>query len=171
MRIAAPTGTARYGTPLDYAMRDFERAVVRIDGVDPITTELVRLRCARVHDCRRCRSVRDDAALDAGFDEELGAKIDDYERSDLEPRHKAALRLADAMILGTIEPSLRADLHEHFSDAPDRRALSRRRQVERAEGAGRSADRAAAERRPDAHARQCRRLVHVRRRARAASSA
>lgn len=117
MRITAPTGTARYGTPLDYAMRDFERAVVRIAGVDPITTELVRLRCARVHDCRRCRSVRDDAALEAGFDEALGGKIDDYENSDLEPRHKAALRLADAMILGTIGPSLRADVHEHFSDA------------------------------------------------------
>ncbi len=82
-------------------MHDFERAVVRIKGLDPLTTELVRLRCARIHDCRRCRSVRDDAALEAGFDEELGAKIDDCEASDLAPRHKAALRLADAMILGT----------------------------------------------------------------------
>src|SRR5688572_16978695 len=97
-------------------MRDFERAVVRIDGVDPITTELVRLRCARVHDCRRCSSMRDDAALDAGFDEALGAKIDDYERSDLCPRHKAALRLADAIILGAIDPSLREELRSHFSE-------------------------------------------------------
>ena len=119
-RIAAPTeGSARYGTPLDHAMRDFERAVVRIDGVDPITTELVRLRCARVHDCRRCRSMRDEAALREGFDEALGAKIDDYERSDLSPRHKAALRLADAMILtpGAIDAGLRAELREHFTEA------------------------------------------------------
>ena len=117
MRIAPPSSAARYGTALDRAMRDFERAVVRIDGVDPITTELVRLRCARVHDCRRCSSMRDDAALDSGFDEALGAKIDDYERSDLSPRHKAALRLADAMILGADDPSLREELRAHFSEA------------------------------------------------------
>lgn len=118
MRVAP--GSARTGrTALDQAMGEFERAVVRIRGVDPITTELVRLRCARVHDCRRCRSVRDDAALQEGFDEALGAKIDDYERSDLAPRHKAALRLADAMILtpGAIDPGLRAELREHFSSS------------------------------------------------------
>ena len=109
MRIAPPRAPRATARALDHAMRDFERAVVRIDGVDPITTELVRLRCARVHDCRRCSSMRDDAALESGFDEALGAKIDAYERSDLSPRHKAALRLADAMILtpGAIDPALR----------------------------------------------------------------
>jgi AhpD family alkylhydroperoxidase len=114
-RIAPPTHAGRYGTELDHAMHDFERAVVRIQGLDPVTTELVRLRCARIHDCRRCRSVRDDAAQAAGFDEELGAKIDDYERSGLSPRHKAALRLADAMILGA--PVDRDDARAHFSEA------------------------------------------------------
>ena len=29
----------------------FAASVVRMPGVDPITTELVRLRCARHHDC------------------------------------------------------------------------------------------------------------------------
>jgi len=113
-RIAEPTHGGRYGTELDDAMRDFERAVVRIKGLDPITTELVRLRCARIHDCRRCRSVRDEAALQQGFDETLGAKVDDYEASDLTPRHKAALRLADAMILGT--PADGDDARAHFSE-------------------------------------------------------
>ena len=118
MRIAPPTKAGRYGTELDSAMHDFERSVVRIQGVDPVTTELVRLRCARIHDCRRCRSVRDAAALEAGFDEALGAKVDDYERSDLAPRHKAALRLADAMILGgPIDPALRAGARAHFSES------------------------------------------------------
>jgi alkylhydroperoxidase family enzyme len=118
-RIPVYTGAARYGTPLDHAMRDFELAAVRADGVDPITTELVRLRCARLHDCRRCKAVRDGAALDAGFDEALGAKVDAYETSDLEPRHKAALRLTDAMLLtpGAVDPALRADLRAHFSEA------------------------------------------------------
>jgi AhpD family alkylhydroperoxidase len=115
VRIAPPTHAGRYGTELDRAMHDFERAAVRLDGLDPVTTELVRLRCARIHDCRRCRSVRDDAALEAGFDEALGAKIDDYERSDLSDRHKAALRLADAMILGT--PVDRTEVRRHFSEA------------------------------------------------------
>ena len=118
MRIGPPTNAGRYGTELDRAMHAFERAAVRLQGVDPLTTELVRLRCARIHDCRRCRSVRDDAALEAGFDEALGAKIDDYEGSDLSPRHKAALRLTDAMILGgPIDPALREDVRAHFSEA------------------------------------------------------
>ena len=115
MRIGPPTRSGRYGTELDAAMAAFEKAVVRADALDPLTTELVRLRCARIHDCRRCRGVRDDAALEAGFDEELGAKIDRYEQSDLSPRHKAALRLADAMILGG--PVDRADARAHFSEA------------------------------------------------------
>ena len=113
--MAPPTKSGRYGTELDHAMHAFERAVVRLQGLDPLTTELVRLRCARTHDCRRCRAVRDDAALEAGFDEALGAKIDDYEGSDLSERHKAALRLTDAMILGG--PIDRDDVRAHFSEA------------------------------------------------------
>jgi hypothetical protein len=118
-RIPVYPGPARYNTPLDQAMVDFEAAAVRADGVDPITTELVRLRCARLHDCRRCKAVRDGKALDAGFDEALGAKIDAYETSDLEPRHKAALRLTDAMLVtpGAVDPALRDELRRHFSEA------------------------------------------------------
>jgi AhpD family alkylhydroperoxidase len=115
VRIALPAKAGRYGTGLDRAMHDFERAAVRIQGLDPVTTELVRLRCARIHDCRRCRSMRDDAALEAGFDEALGAKIDDYENSDLSPRHKAALRLTDAMILAG--PIDREDVRAHLSES------------------------------------------------------
>ena len=161
MRIAPPTKAGRYGTELDAAMHDFERSVVRIKGVDPVTTELVRLRCARIHDCRRCRSVRDDAALEAGFDEALGAKIDDYEQSDLSPRHKAALRLADAMILGApIDPRGRPrPLHR----VRDRRTPARRRQVERPEGTRRPAHRAGARRRaPDPDGRRRRRHLPLR---------
>jgi hypothetical protein len=43
------------GTPLDRALRqahsEFAAAVVRLDSVDAVTTEVVRLRCARHHDC------------------------------------------------------------------------------------------------------------------------
>lgn len=37
--------------PLLGAMVGFQAAVVCLDAVDPVTTEVVRLRCARHHDC------------------------------------------------------------------------------------------------------------------------
>jgi hypothetical protein len=33
------------------ALGGWQAAVVRMSSVDPVTTELVRLRCARHHDC------------------------------------------------------------------------------------------------------------------------
>ncbi len=36
---------------LSTALMRFAAAAVRNDAVDPITTELVRLRCATYHDC------------------------------------------------------------------------------------------------------------------------
>lgn len=37
--------------PLRNSMHRFAAAVVRLSSVDPVTTELVRMRCARHHDC------------------------------------------------------------------------------------------------------------------------
>ena len=37
---------------LRQALNAWQAAVVRLEAVDPVTTELVRLRCARYHDCR-----------------------------------------------------------------------------------------------------------------------
>ena len=60
-RIPAPeghvgsVGTHRLGPAyqprLHQALHDWQAAVVRLDTIDAVTTELVRLRCARVHDC------------------------------------------------------------------------------------------------------------------------
>jgi len=33
------------------ALDAWQAAVVRLSALDPVTTELVRLRCARYHDC------------------------------------------------------------------------------------------------------------------------
>ena len=33
------------------ALSSWQAAAVRLDAVDAVTTELVRLRCARYHDC------------------------------------------------------------------------------------------------------------------------
>lgn len=118
-RIAPPTGPRRYNTPLDDVMCDFESAVARLEGLDPITVEAVRLRVARLHDCRRCRAVRYEVARNDGFDDELSARIDTYETSDLAPDLVAALRLVDAVLLTptAVHPGLRADLAEHYSPA------------------------------------------------------
>ncbi|MCW2615321.1 MAG: hypothetical protein JWN08_2315 [Frankiales bacterium] len=45
-----PAGTRPSPALLD-ALRGFAAATVRLGDVDPVTTELVRLRCARYHDC------------------------------------------------------------------------------------------------------------------------
>lgn len=76
----------------------FMRAVAQMDTLDPLTTEVVRLRGARVHNCRLCRSIRNVRAADAGADESLYDQIDDHEHSALPERHRQVLRLVDAML-------------------------------------------------------------------------
>ncbi|MGI9624409.1 MAG: hypothetical protein ACR2PK_16370 [Acidimicrobiales bacterium] len=48
MRVPART---RSDPALVDAMMQWQAAAVRQESVDPITTELVRLRCAQHHDC------------------------------------------------------------------------------------------------------------------------
>ena len=74
------------------------RQVARLDSLDPVLTELVRLRGARQHECRLCTSRRSVAALEAGADESVFAAVDAYADSDLSESAKAALALTDAMI-------------------------------------------------------------------------
>lgn len=101
------------------ALDDWMRAVARLDVVDPVTTELVRLRGARTHDCRLCRSRRFVRAVRQGADESLFDQVDDYEHSSLSERHKTALRLTDAMLWRpTAYPAgLVQDVHARFSAA------------------------------------------------------
>jgi AhpD family alkylhydroperoxidase len=81
----------------------YQAAVVRGSALDPVTTELVRLRCARTHHCRICQTLRLADSRAAGVDEDMTAKVDFYERSDLPERAKVALRVTDAFIT---QPSL-----------------------------------------------------------------
>src|SRR5579859_1334579 len=76
----------------------YQAAVVRGSTLDPVTTELVRLRCARTHHCRICQTLRLADARAAGVDESMTGKVDFYERSDLPERAKLALRVTDAFI-------------------------------------------------------------------------
>jgi alkylhydroperoxidase family enzyme len=90
----SPAGDASPGGLL----RAYQAAVMRGNTLDPMTTELIRLRCARTHQCRICQTLRLTDARAAGVGEEITAKIDFYERSDLPDRAKVALRVTDAFI-------------------------------------------------------------------------
>ena len=103
--------------PLERAIADFAAAVVRAKSVDPIITELIRLRCAQIHDCRLCGSLRDQEALDEGFEEAMQRKISTYETSDFKPEIIAALRLCDTMIRSPslTDPALKQELGRYFT--------------------------------------------------------
>jgi alkylhydroperoxidase family enzyme len=90
--------TRRDGTTLWTALEELMRVVARMGTLDILTTELVRLRGARAHGCRLCKSRRHVGVIEAGAHEETFDQIDWYESSDLSERHKVALRLTDAMI-------------------------------------------------------------------------
>ena len=99
-------------------MSSFAAAAVRQSGVDPVVTEFVRLRCAQYHDCRLCASLRSQDALDRGLDEAAVAKVAQHATSDLDRAARAALRLADAIIIdpGGIEDELAVELRACFGD-------------------------------------------------------
>lgn len=97
----------------------FLRAVALLDGLDPLTTELVRLRVARHHNCRLCKSLRTRAAMAAGGDEATYDKIDRFADSDLDERQRTALELTEAIVVrpGAIDPSVVERARAHFTDA------------------------------------------------------
>ncbi len=92
--------------------------VARLRALDPVTSEIVRLRGATQHNCRLCKSLREGNALDAGGSETLYAQIDRYESADaLTAGHRAALRYVDAVIWspGRISSEVADGVLEHFS--------------------------------------------------------
>jgi len=105
------------GAVLLGAFDELSRAVARLGSIDPVTAELVRLRGARQHDCRLCRSTRSARALDAGADEDLLDATERYESSELSESQKVALRLTDAVITrpSTVDGALVAQVHAWFT--------------------------------------------------------
>lgn len=101
--LPAPWASApRPDRDVDVADEVFTRllpGIARLRELDPVTTEVVRLRGARAHNCRLCNSLREGTALDAGGTESLYDDIDRYEASaSLTEAQKAALRFTDALI-------------------------------------------------------------------------
>jgi alkylhydroperoxidase family enzyme len=104
----------------DVLFNRFQPGVARLREIDPVTTEIVRLRGATQHDCRMCKSRREGSALDAGGSESLYEQIELYETSaELSDRHKAALRFADALIWtpANTAPEVAAGVRIHFPEA------------------------------------------------------
>ena len=104
-------------TPVDVAYEEFAATAVLQDAVDPVITELVRLRCARHHDCRLCGSLREVNAREAGLDEaRIDAVLEAPEAAD--EATAVALALAEAMITapGSVDEVLRARARESFTD-------------------------------------------------------
>jgi alkylhydroperoxidase family enzyme len=105
--------------PIDALLNGFVPAVARLRALDPVTTEVVRLRGATQHNCRLCKSLRDSTALDSGGSESLYGEIEQYERSaQLTDRQKAALRYVDSLIWtpSRIHPDVAAGVRMHFTE-------------------------------------------------------
>lgn len=104
--------------PVDALLNGFVPAVARMRALDPVTTEVVRLRGAAQHSCRLCKSRRETHALDAGGSEDLYSQIEQFESADaLTDAQKAALRYADALIWtpSQIDDNVAAGVNKHFS--------------------------------------------------------
>ena len=101
-------------------LKGFAPAVARLGELDPVTTEVVRLRGAVQHNCRLCKSRREGHALDAGGSESLYAEIEQYETSEqLSDQQKSALRYVDALIWSPsrIDAEVVAGVRTHFSES------------------------------------------------------
>lgn len=96
-------------------------AVGRLQVVDPITKELIRLRGARLHECRRCQSVRSVAALNAGANDDLLNATDPASIGKLSTGTIAALDLVDAMFVGP--PSIDQELFGRLTQSYDSEEL------------------------------------------------
>lgn len=100
------------------ALDAFTRSVPALDALDPVLTELVRLRGASQHHCRLCASLRSRPALLAGAEEStFGALLGD-ETGGLNPIERAAIGFTDAMIWtpAAIPPDLVATLQAELTE-------------------------------------------------------
>jgi alkylhydroperoxidase family enzyme len=97
--VSAPIAWDHSTDVSDAVFNRFLPAVARMRALDPVTSELVRLRGATQHNCRLCKSLRETTALDAGGSETMYDDIERFESSALlDGRAKAALRYTDALI-------------------------------------------------------------------------
>ena len=101
IRIPLPPGgtsPAAYQPDMSSALGEWSAACNRLNVLDPILLEVVRIRCARTHDCRLCKASRLKTAREEGLDEATLTTVDFYEESALPERLKTALRYTDIFL-------------------------------------------------------------------------
>ena len=115
---AIPSRLPHAGSAEPLSFDPFLRTVALLDGLDPLTTELVRLRVARHHNCRLCKSLRTGAAIEAGGGESLYDQVEQYADSDLTEQHKIALAVTEAIIIrpDPLDEATVANARQLFSD-------------------------------------------------------
>jgi hypothetical protein len=74
--------------------------VAKLRALDPVTSELVRLRGARAHDCRLCQSRRSVSAIDQAGRSDL---FDDTDPSGISGAQALALQVVDAFVWRPIQ--------------------------------------------------------------------
>jgi hypothetical protein len=74
--------------------------VAKLSAVDPVTSELVRLRGARAHDCRLCQSRRSVSAIDLAGGSDL---FDERDPSGISDVQALALQVVDAFVWQPIQ--------------------------------------------------------------------
>ncbi len=104
----------------DWYLEDFYKKLYASGRLDPQIVELIRFRLANVHGCAACNRGDRIASLEAGLREEQLDAIMDWENGPFHEREKAALALADEMVLtnpmGRVTPELYARLKGSFTD-------------------------------------------------------
>ena len=89
--------------------------------VERVIKELARLRLSTTHGCRFCNQGNRPDALQAGVTQEQIDQLDNYENGPFSARERAALALADQMVLtnpsGALDGALHDRLKAHFSPA------------------------------------------------------
>lgn len=116
---AAADATGATDVELWPLLEQFMQQVALLSALDPVTTELVRLRGARVHNCRLCQSRRSVKALDAAGGTTVFDDIAADDNPDLGERDRVALALTDALVTqpGSIDAALVSEVHAHFNVA------------------------------------------------------
>lgn len=104
------------------AIMEMMAAVGRLQRVDPVVKELLRLRGARLHQCRRCQSVRSVTAVNAGATEGLLGAADPREHGVLPEATSAALELFDATFAG--QPGVSQVLSERLAASYNRSEIA-----------------------------------------------
>ena len=106
---------------LEWYRKDFYERVFYSGRLPRRMVELVRLRLANVHGCALCNRTDRAAAAQAGITEAEMEALADHANGPFSPAEKAALALADVMVLtnpkGAVTHELYAELKQHLSDA------------------------------------------------------